>query len=491
MLAALALLPSAVVIVVVLGLRGSGLMAAAAALATTSLLWAMQIFGPFSLDQLGRAAADAGVLTSLVAAMVVPGILFVEATRGRKSPEAIGALVGAIGLPKAQSAILIAVGIGVMVESLTGMGVSLLVTMPLLLGLLDKRAAIGIGLIGMSLMPWGALAISAHVGAGLSGIPVEHLQKYIVAVSGPVAFFLPLLCLLLVPERRVLDVAVAGLAGVVLVAGIGFGTAWIGIEVAGVAGGLAVIGLLAALARSRAGLGKALAAPGLVPYWTLLAAVIVVKLAFKPLAEAGFSPAIETQRVRFLLLTSPGVALLAATLLSEGRRVDADLLMRVAARGWRPVVTVSVFMLAARLLVECGGITTLLTQIWGAGEITTAVIVAGLGALGGFVTGSGVTSNALFMDFAVSALPPVKMPPWLSTHVKALAALQNGAGGHTAMASLPVAAILLATLPHRERGDDRSVMLTGLALAAWHLLVATAAAIILLTGPTPWLHSLW
>jgi lactate permease len=491
MLAVLALLPSAVVVLVVLGLRGSGLIAAATALAATGLLWAAQVFSPFSLAQLGRAAADAGVLTALVAAMVVPGILFVEATRGRKSPEAIGALVAAIGLPKAQAAILIGVGIGVMVESLTGMGVSLLVTMPLLLGLLDKRAAIGVGLVGMSLMPWGALSISAHVGAGLSRIPVEHLQKYIAAVSGPVAFFLPLLCLLFVSARRTIDAVVAVAAGGVLVAGIGLGTAFLGVEVAGVAGGLAVIVLMAVLARSRTGLGAALAAPGLVPYWTLLAAVLAVKLAIGPLARAGFSPTLSTGRVSFMLLTSPGVALLAATLASEARRVDADLLRRVAARAWRPVVTVAIFMLGARLLVECGGIAALLAHVWGAGTTLTTFAVAGLGALGGFVTGSGVTSNALFMDFAVNALPAAKLPPWLLTEVKVLAALQNAAGGHIAMASLPVAAILLATLAPRERGDDGLVMRTALALAAWHLLVATAAALLLLSVPMPWLHRLW
>jgi hypothetical protein len=48
------------------------------------------------------------------------------------------------------------------------------------------------------------------------------------------------------------------------------------------------------------------------------------------------------------------------------------------------------------------------------------------------------------------------------------------------MAALPVAAILLAALPRREPGDDAIVMRTALALAAWHVVMATTAALVLL-----------
>jgi lactate permease len=472
MQSAFALFPSAVVLVAVLGFRASGLSAAAAAAATAMLVWLFQVFGAPSLPQLLRASADAAVLTTLVAAMIVPGILFVEATRGRKSPEAIGALVAAAGLPKPQAAILIAVGIGVMVESLTGMGVSLLVTMPLLLSLFDKRAAIGIGLVGMSLMPWGALAISAHVGAKLSGVPLDSLQGWIAAVSGPVAFCLPALALLFAGHTKRADAVVALLAGFVLAASVALASRYIGVEVAGVAGGLAVIILMILLARRGEGLGAALVAPGLVPYLVLLVAVVVQKLAIVPLAAAGFSPVLRTERVEFALLTSPGVALLTATVLAAASHMRPALVATVARRGWRPVAAIALFMLAARLLVECGAIEALAGTISGLGRDGAVVAVAVLGAVGGFVTGSGVTGNALFMPSAAAAGMAFEATP-------VFAALQNGASGHVGMASLPVAAVLLACLPSREPGDDATVMRTALALAAWHVLVATVAALML------------
>ncbi len=471
--AAFALLPSAVVLVAVLGLRASGLVAAGAAAATAALLWGSGIYGPVLAPSAVRAFADAGVLTALVAAMVVPGLLFVEATRGRKSPEAIGALVAAMQLTRPRAAILIATGIGVMVESLTGMGVSLLVTMPLLLGLFDRRSAIAIGLVGMSLMPWGALSISAHVSAKLSGIGIEVLQAWIAAVSGPVAFLLPSLALLFVAERRRSDWLAAAVAGAILWLVIALASAWIGIEVAGVAGGLAVIIAMGAVSGHRKGLSGTLAAPGLVPYFVLLAMVVAQKLAVAPLTAAGLSPAIATERVSFAILTSPGVALLLATIFAASSQIGPALLIKVGQRAWKPVASIALFMLAARFLVECGAIAALARSLGGLGREGALVAVALLAAIGGFVTGSGVTSSALFMPSAAAAGETFGALP-------IFAALQNGVGGHVGMAALPVAAILLATLPARTAADDATVMRIGLALAAWHTAVATAAALLLL-----------
>ena len=468
-----ALLPSVVVLFVVLGLKASGLVAAACAVGTATLLWLAHAFNAPAPDQLLRAAADAGVLTALVAAMIIPGMLFVEATRGRKSPEAIAGFVEAIGLPKARAAILIAPGIGVMVESLTGMGVSLLVTMPLLLALFEKRTAIGIGLVGMSLMPWGALSISAHVSSKLSGVPLDTLQGWISAVSGPVAFCLPALALLFVPRRNAIDLLVALLAGAMLVAGTVLASRYIGIEVAGVAGGFAVIALMVLLARERKGLGAALSAPGLLPYFALVAAVAAQKLATGPLATAGFFPTLRTDRVEFALLTSPGVALLLATLIAASSQLKPSLLTTVVRRSWRPVVSVALFILSARLLVECGAIEVLARSIGGLGRDGAAIAIATLAAIGGFVTGSGITASALFMPSAAAAGEMFHALP-------IFAALQNSVGGHVSMAALPVAAILLATLPERTPGDDAIVMRSALALAAWHIVVATVAALVLL-----------
>lgn len=472
MQAALALLPSAVVLLAVLVLRWSGLAAAIAASVASLALWFTGVFAEATPVQLAHAAADATVLTVLVAAMTVPGILFVEATRRCHAPEAIGALVASIGLPKPQAVILIAIGFGVMLESLTGMGVSLLITIPLLLRISTRREAMAAGLLGMSLMPWGALAISAHLGAKLAALPIDVLARSVALVSGPVAFCLPILCLLVLRAFSVANLSVALFAGATLYGAISAATWAIGVEVAGVLGGLAVIMLMVALARSRNGFVKALIEPGLRPYLWLLAAVFAQKLIAFCAARMGFSPTLSTGRVDFAILTSPGVALLAATLISSAGAFDRPLLATVAMRAWRPIASIALFMLAARLLIECGAIAALASLLKGLGGVGTVVAVVWLGAVSGFVTGSGVTGNALFMPSAAAVGESLAQVPLY-------AALQNGAAGHVAMASLPVAAILLASLPSREPGDDRLAMRLGLNLGLWHVAVLTIVGLAL------------
>ena len=193
MQAALALLPCAVVIASVLGLGWSGLAAAAASLAATLALIGSGAFAQPTAAMLGNATLDALLLTTLVSATLAPGVVFIEATRRLKSPEAIARVVAALKLPVPLAAVLIALGLGVLVESLTGMGVSLLLTMPLLAALLPRSAAIALALVGMSLMPWGALALAGTVGATLAQIEPHPFGLAIWRASGPVAAVLPVL----------------------------------------------------------------------------------------------------------------------------------------------------------------------------------------------------------------------------------------------------------------------------------------------------------
>ena len=109
----------------------------------------------------------------------------------------------------------------------------------------------------------------------------------------------------------------------------------------------------------------------------------------------------------------------------------------------------------------------------GLGKDGALIAVGLLGAVGGFVTGSGVTGNALFMPSAAAVGEALGALP-------VFAALQNGVSGHVGMASLPVAAIMLAAIPRGGAGDDALVMRTALALAAWHVSVAIAMALLLL-----------
>lgn len=470
MISLVAVLPAVVLLIAVLGLRASGLVAAIAAAVCAAVIALLAPFIPPATDMATRAFADAAILTLTAAAMIVPGILFVEATRRQKATDALAGLVTALDLPPARAAIFVAVGLGVAIESMTGMGVSLLVTVPLLLGLVERRAAIGLALVGMSLMPWGALGISGIVGAKLAAVDPDTYAVWVSRVSGAVAFLLPLLCLTFISHPGFMDVRNAAGLGVVLVVTIVLTSFAAGLELAGVVGGLAVMAALVPWSR-RKQLVQALRHSGLVPYAALIIAVVVQKLCIGPAAAAGFAPSIGSGRISFALLASPGLALTIATLIASGRHIDGEVIRATANRAWRPVASIALFMISARLLVECGAIGALATTLGRLGPTWAAIATVLLGAVSGFVTGSGVSGNALFMVAAAETGRSFGALPLF-------AALQNGAAGHSAMASLPVAAILLAALPNRTREDDRTALRLGLTLAGVHTLVLVVTAMV-------------
>lgn len=475
MTASLALLPCAAVVFSVLVFRLSGLAAASISLVCAVTLWATGIFSISRFEHLSNAFTDALVLQVLVGVVIFLGLLFVEVSGRGGGPAVLGAAVTSLGLSTPRTVILITIGIGVALESLTGYGVSMLVTVPLLLRTVGRSEAIRFALIGMSLMAWGALSVSVLLGAELAALPVPVLADAILKTSGPVAAVLPLFCLLGLSGVGVRDGVYAVVTGLVLIGGIAVTTRWIGVEVAGVGGGLAVMVFAIATARSKKGLMGNLLSPSMLPYCLLIVGVVLQKMAIPHVAALGFTAAIETERVSFRVIESPGFALLAVSLIStvflakSGRNMAAGTLFpQVARRAWRPLASIFLFLLTARVLVEIGGIGALAEMLSRLGAAMATVVVTLLGGAGAFATGSGVTSNALFMSSAAAT--------GASLDARTLfAALQHSGSAHMAIASLPIISILIAALPDRTKGDERTAMRAGLGLAAIWMLIVIAS----------------
>jgi lactate permease len=478
LIALLALMPCAAVLVAVLFLRASVLTAALLALASALALWGLGLFSPPTLDQLDRALADAFVLELLVGVVIFFGLLFAEAVRRAGTLQSIGDTIQALELSTPKAVILIAMGIGVALESLTGYGVSMLVTMPLLLALVPRKNAMFLALLGMSLMTWGALSIAALLGAKLAGLAPHHMAQTLVTTSGPVAALLPLACLAVTPAAQTRDALFALGASVALCLGIWATSRLVGMELAGVGGGLAVILLTFLLAGSRAlPAGKAIGAAA-IPFAMLVAVVVAQKVLAPHLAAAGITAELATPRVTFDLFTSPGLAFLIVVLVMFGlgfgntrTQEFGQIILHVAQRSWRALTAVMLFLITARLLVETGGIGALSEHLAQLGVTTSVFAVVLLGGFGAYATGSGVTSNALFMSGAAETGRVFDAP-------ELFAALQHSGASHAAMASLPVIALLLAALPSKEPDDTQNAMRTGLILAGlWVAVVALSGLV--------------
>ena len=478
MTALIGLLPCAVVVIAVLAFRLSTLTAAGLALTTAISIWAGNVLIDSEWAQLERALVDALILQLLVGVVIYGGLMFVEVTRRGGTTSALYELIGGAGLNQTRSIILIAIGFGVMIESLTGYGVSMLVTVPLLLRVVTRAQAIVLALVGMSLMPWGALSVSALLGAQLAGIPASELADQLLTTSAPVAFLLPLLCAAVTRANTTADWLFAVVAGITLVIGIALTSKLIGVEVAGVGGGAAVIALC--LLTTHGGLGvmkAAMSARAIWAYPLLILCIVVQKLVLDTQEPWTHAAVLATERVSFDVLASPALALAFASALVMVLAPSVEtpyrdrLFWQVSARAWRALAAVGLFLLTARVLVEVGAVNALAALLSQLGGVIAGIAVALLGGLGAYVTGSGVTANALFMPSAAETGASLGQ-------LSLFAALQHSGAGHTAMASLPVIALLTAALPTREPSDEQFAVKVGLALSSlWMALVISSGLV--------------
>ena len=476
-----ALIPCATIIITILWLKRSAVWAAALGLIVTIVIWALSVFASPTNTHIQNALVDATILQILVAIVIIPGLIFIVLCERTGATSAVGEILEKLDLNPKMMAIIIAAGFGVLIESLTGFGVSLLITVPLLAKRFERNQTIGLALIGMSLMPWGALGISAHLGSELAQIPLYQLTRMMWLISSPIAMILPVLCLVFVSNTSWRDFKFAVYNGLVLASAIGIGSYWIGVEIAGAAGGIAVIFMVTLKAKGLSGSVYALTTRKLIPYYFLIGSVLIQKALIPLSGLLDNAITLSSDRITFSVITSPGLAILFSIFLTiiftryqkKTVRFDLKFVPEIWQRAWQPLATIFLFTLSARLMVEIGATQALAELISITGAYFSLLGVMVLGAISGFATGSGIAGNALFMASAAAAGANFQA-------IDLFSAIQHVAAGQMAMTALPVGAILIAALPNHRSSDDQTVMRIGLTLNLVYICILGAAGIIIL-----------
>jgi len=462
--------PLLLVLLLLLALRRPPLQAALSGCALALTLWALGLAGPVQSATLHAAALDTALLFAIAASVILPGLAFVIAIERLGVNQALGSAVQSLRLPRAQQVLLLVLGLGPMLESLTGFGVSLVATVPLLLALLPRPVGLRLALVGMAVMPWGTLGVATVVGASLAGLDTRALSAASAVASAPVFLLGAALSLRWAgASGPAAWRSLAGLGALFLAVLYGLGRAT-GPELAGVGAGLAVVLAVLVPAGRSAGIAWPRAAW---PYAALVACVLALK-ALALLTQWDGHGALRGQAVVFKPLASPGIALLAAlawVAWREHRALAAGghppLLPALRARAQRPLWTILAFLALSQILVKGGFLQGLVQSLAGLPPPAAAPLVALLGALSGYLTGSTLGGNALFMP-AVALLPEgLRL---------ALAALHNSAAGHAAMGSIPIAMVALG-LARATRDEEGTLVRFGFALACLNAaLLALAGA---------------
>jgi lactate permease len=347
----------------------------------------------------------------------------------------VSRFLGRLEPEKEALALGVVVGVAPFFESVTGFGVAVVISAPVLLaaGFSPLRAAV-LSSWGQCAVPWGALGVGTVIGADLSGMSFGELSDLSALVSLPLFPIYGVSAVALaggwdgVRRRGIEAVFLGGLAGV----GTLLTSVYVIPELSGALGGLAATAaFLSWRWRRLSGVGVPVRA--LLPYAFLLA-LLALANGFGVMRELleGLGPA----------FAGPGLPLLIscafAALLLGLARPDAAAALRGTLGQWLPTAgAVLTFVLAGEVVAASGAAALLASGALAFGSWYPAVAPF-VGALGGALTGSNAASNALFMPLQVEAAQRLGLPENLTT------ATQNVSGSHASLLA-PQRVVLAAT----------------------------------------------
>jgi len=465
---ALAAAPLVAVVLAILLLRRPPLQAAALGALVAFAVAAWWREAPFALPDVISATL---ILSASAASVILPGLLFIEASHRHRAAEALGDWVAGLPAPDAYKAALLVVGLATCVEGLTGFGVSLVVVVPAALSLLPRSVGLKVALLSMNVMPWGTLGLATFLGAQMAGTSTDLLGQYTALTSAPVFPLAAGIAAGLAAPRQPVMILAAIAIGVLFSVFLWASNVMLGPSVAGVTAGLFT--LVAGLSALRAaGYVGTLPPAAAWPFGLLFTAALVQRglITARPgLAEIS----ITGGNTSWAPLTSPGVALILAALVTTSIHTVPAEAARAINRAIKPVFALFLFVLMAQLMSASGMVSDLTVLARAAPDWLALASSAVLGLVSGYVTGSNVGGNALMMAPA-AVLGESLGSPLL------FAAVQNSAAGHAILASVPIVALLtgLANASEREQSD---LLRFGMTIALANAALITIASQVLVT----------
>lgn len=426
----LAVAPIAVVLIALVA-KTPALWAGLAGLTTAGA--GMVISFPVSWPVVSSTASAMSGTFITVAFILLGGVGLAEITRRSGAQSVIAEWLSRLGHDhdKLVVIILIAYGITPFMESVTGFGLGVVITAPLLIHLgLSPARAVTTGLLGLVLVPWGSLAPGTLVAADLSGVGFTELGVWSALLTLPV-LVINMAVIILINQRRITLRQLGGVSVLLLAewALLIAANVFIGPPLAGVLAASGVILMIAVHIRWRrgyfpappAGIGRAV-----IPYAILTAGLLGSTAG---VAVGALRPSMANPALWLMIAVS-----ITVFIERNGPAPVSDFLVDTLRR-WQPVAAITLlFMLLGTVMSANGMAQTLATTAASMGSVFL-VFVPIIGALGGYLTGSNTGAAAMFSTATASAAPQVSASGLISL------AAQNVAGSAAIIASPPRVAL--------------------------------------------------
>ncbi len=313
----------------------------------------------------------------------------------------------AIGADRRVQALVIVWGFGNFMEGMAGFGTAVAIPAAILVGVgFDPLKAVMMCLVANTTPTvFGSVGVPLMTLAKESGVEPHALSWACAALQAMVTALGPFLVLLVLDGPR----ALKGMVGKALIADVAFLVPWMlaarffGGELPDILGGVFVIFTFVALSpKAISAAGFARQSHAWAPFGFVVA-FLAIALALPPSLRRFAPPPLVVLAAGFAGGFVQGLA---------WRRM-ANVLWQTFLRYWTAFATICAVLALARTMGEAGMISTIASALVKVAGSAYPFVAPLVGALGGFVTGSGTSSNVLFGALQAKAASELSLAPSL------------------------------------------------------------------------------
>lgn len=409
------------------------------------------------LSQFIEASKSAFILSLSAILVILPGLYLNGVIREQKYIDRITHWVEILPISSANKSLILLTGFLPAVESLTGFGVSLFLSVPIFLKLFPSDIALKLSLLGMNIMPWGTLALATVIGSSLLQETPAKLGTLTSLTSFIVFPYLALASLYVLGGKNALYkyALTAIFLGVSLSTFLFINNYLFASETAGVISGI-VTGLIGVyISYPKKSTIKDLVNLTLfktfLPYFLVLIIISITNW-IQPIHLFIFKIfVLKSQNVNFSLFASPGITLILVSLIMQAMKPVKVSIPTILSKSRNACLSITTFLLLSQVMLQSGMIKNLATSISQyAGTILFTVLSPLIGMMSGFVTGSNTGGNALLI-----AVQQKLGDEWGQGLL--FSAAHNSGAGHAVFSSIPIIVLVLTIFKDETFSDHLPV----------------------------------
>ncbi len=454
-------LPLAVFIASLVSKRGPIVSSMAGILTVLLIVYFHSTTYQLDLDTvIGRDLPVVLILTLSVALVIFPGQIMNSLLKQTGIINEIGKSIEAIEISRLKLASIIVLGIAPALESLTGFGVSLFFTVPVLMQLFSLRKALILSLLSMNIMPWGTLALSTLIGSQITELSFAELSYQTSLISSLVFPVIGCLVYFICKKDDSLQfgqLLYPVVAGLLLSSFLIFYNIYVASELAGVYAGIsvAITGFLIELfifnrkAFSNLEYSKKRILSLFSPYIILISLIALSRIEFiNHFLSKIFI--VKNEGISFSVFTSPGMfifmTVICLYIFSKKFRKDNSFFFDGIKRAIYPVAGILMFVAFAQIQRSSGILKALASKGADLSLSENIFISPLIGMISGYTTGSNVGGNVLFMSLQS------EIGSYFDNKLL-FAAIQNSSAGHAVFMSVPII-LLTFSIAQIDDGDS-------------------------------------